>query len=264
MDEDDCPRTARRKAARASDSLVLVGDLVTGCPRLVAHRGLHAEARGGPRENTVTAVLGAVRAGVRWIEVDVRVTADGAVVLLHDATLERLWGDSRSIAEMGIEEVLDVGRGDVRIPLLADALNALSGSGATLLIDMDDAALAVPSLGVVADSVADVAIAWCGDPTAMRRIRERDEKAAIWTAWYSAEPPTGSDLDGVSVLNTQHVLVGPELVRAAHDRGVDVAVWTVDDESRAVDMASIGVDSITTNDVPRIRGALSAAGFGAG
>lgn len=225
-------------------------------PRVVAHRGMHAEARGGPRENTLAAVLAAVDAGVGWVEIDVRVTADGIVVLLHDDTLERLWGDPRAIARVPLEQARALGRGERRIPVLADVLDALHGLGVTLLIDMDDADVARPAHDVVAAAGADVAIAWCGAPAAMARIRDRDADAAIWTAWYSADPPGRADLDGVTVLNMQHTLVGPAMVRAVHDHGAEIAIWTLDDGDRAVELAALGVDSITTNGVGAIRAAL--------
>ncbi|WP_163541985.1 inositol monophosphatase family protein [Occultella kanbiaonis] len=230
---------------------------MSGIPRLVAHRGLHAEAGGGARENTLAAIAAAVESGVTWIEIDVRVTADGAVVLLHDATLERLWADPRPITEVTAAEVAEFGGGDRRIPLLSDALRALHGTGATLLIDMEDPEVALPAADVVAATPTDAGIAWCGPPQAMARIRSQDPAAAIWTAWYSPEPPTAEDLDGVSVLNAQHLLVGAAFVDAVHACGVEVAVWTVDDPAQAAHLAALGVDSVTTNRASAIRAGVA-------
>jgi glycerophosphoryl diester phosphodiesterase len=62
--------------------------IVAGGPsRAIAHRGEPV----GHRENTLAAVTAAVALGADLVEIDVQVTADGAVVLLHDDTLERLW-----------------------------------------------------------------------------------------------------------------------------------------------------------------------------
>jgi myo-inositol-1(or 4)-monophosphatase len=101
-------------------------------------RTLQATAHRGDverhRENTIAAVRSAVDAGADFIEVDVRVTRDGSVVLLHDATLERLWGLDRPVAEVDWAEVAALGSGDNRIPLLTDVLTVLSGT--TLLIDV--------------------------------------------------------------------------------------------------------------------------------
>ncbi|MBM6705396.1 inositol monophosphatase, partial [Sutterella massiliensis] len=53
-----------------------------------AHRGDSSRQR----ENTLAAILSAAEVGARTVEVDVHVTRDGQVVLLHDDTFERLWG----------------------------------------------------------------------------------------------------------------------------------------------------------------------------
>ncbi|WP_420113310.1 inositol monophosphatase family protein [Pseudactinotalea sp.] len=216
-------------------------------PRLVAHRGLHGNAGGGARENTLAAVQAALDAGLTWIEIDVRVTSDAHVVLLHDPTLERLWGDPRAITDVSLDEVRELGGGQRRIPLLTEALALVAGTDATLLIDIDDADVAPTAAQLVATSETKARTAWCGHPNAMRQVREVIPEAAVWTPWYSAEPPVAADLHGVTLINAQHLLVGPAFVEAMHAQGVEVAVWTVDDAAQAAHLAAIGVDSITTN-----------------
>lgn len=226
-------------------------------PRLVAHRGLHAEAAGGPRENTIAAVRAALDADVTWIEIDVRVTSDGHVVLLHDPTLERLWGDPRPLTEVTLAEVRELGGGERRIPLLTETLQVLAGTGATLLIDIDDPDVAPAAARVVAEGGAHTRTAWCGHPDAMRQVREVIPDAAIWTPWYSTVPPSPGELEGVSLINAQHLLVGSSFVEAVHSQGVEVAVWTVDEAAQAAHLAAIGVDSITTNEGPAMQAALA-------
>ncbi len=231
--------------------------MASSTPRVVAHRGLHSEAAGGARENTLAAIAAAVDAGVTWVEVDVRVTSDGAVVLLHDDTLHRLWGDPRRVDAVTQAEVAALGGGDRRIPLLSEALAALDGTPVTLLIDMDDPALALPTAEVVAGSAAHTRTAWCGHPDAMALVRRRLPEASTWTAWSSPTPPTPGELRGVSVVNAQHLLVGRAFVDAVHAQGAEVAVWTVGEPSQAVHLAALGVDSITTDDAPSILRALA-------
>ena len=226
-------------------------------PRIVAHRGRHAEHRGGARENTLAAIRAAIDAGAAWIEIDVRVTGDGQVVLLHDATLERLWADPRAVSEVALAELRELGGGDRRIPLLAEALQVVSETAATMLLDVDDPAVARPAARVVAADPSDARTAWCGHPDSMRQVRELLPEAPIWTPWYSAEPPGAEDLAGVSLINAQHLLVGRAFVDAVHAHGVQVAVWTVDDPAQAAHLARIGVDSITTNEVETVQHALA-------
>ena len=53
------------------------------------------------------------------VEIDLRRTRDGAIVVLHDQTLERLWGLEASVGDVDLADVAALGEGDVRIPTLA-------------------------------------------------------------------------------------------------------------------------------------------------
>lgn len=228
--------------------------------RVVAHRGLHAEHRGGARENTLAAIRAAVSAGITWIEVDVRVTRDGAVVLLHDETLERLWLDPRPVRDATLAELAELGGGPRRIPTLAAALDALHGTGATLLIDMDDPEPAAAAVAMVRESRSDAATAWCGDTRAMRRVRMAAPDAVIWMPWDRRDPPTAADLAPLrpAVINVPHLRVGAAFVSAVHALGADVAVWTVDAPAQAAHLATLGVDSLTSNDPLSVQSAVVA------
>lgn len=226
--------------------------------RVVAHRGLHDEAAGGARENTLAAVRAAVAAGATWVEIDVRLTADGEVVLLHDETLERLWHDPRPVDEVTLAEVRELGGGTRRIPTLASVLEALHGSGVTLLIDMDAPDPADAAASVVRRSAADTRTAWCGDVRAMTRVRHALPDAVIWMPWRDVAPPTAADIHPLrpTVINALHLRVGKAFVAAVHALGLHVAVWTVDEGAQAAHLARLGVDSITTNAFPVVRRAL--------
>jgi glycerophosphoryl diester phosphodiesterase len=91
-----------------------------------AHRGLHG--RHHP-ENSAVAFDLAVRRGFA-IELDVRLTADGVPVVFHDATMERLCGDARRVAQLPAREVCGrrLGDSDERVPTLAAAMHQVAGS----------------------------------------------------------------------------------------------------------------------------------------
>lgn len=240
-------------------------DPVTGpIPRLVAHRGVHDAAVGGPVENTLAAVRAALAEGVRMIEIDVRITRDGAVVLLHDATLDRLWGDPRAVGDVDLAALRELGGGERRIPLLAEALELVRGTETRLLIDMDEPAPAGPAAEVVRAAGALDFTAWCGHPAAMRLVRAALPEAEIWLPWYGSVPPTADDLAELrpAVINAEHLLVGRGWVEAVHALGAATSCWTVDDPAQAVHLASIGVDSITTNRVREVRAAVTAGPAG--
>ncbi|WP_105566030.1 inositol monophosphatase family protein [Microbacterium halophytorum] len=228
--------------------------------RIVAHRGYHGSDAHGARENTLAAVDAALAAGAEVIEVDVRLTSDGAAVLLHDPTLERLWGDARPVAEMTLAEVAEVGGGRHRIPLLAEALERVAGTGAALLIDMDHPAPAAAAVEAVRTARAEAHTEWCGSADAMRIVREAMPDAVIHLPWSSAEPPRAADLEPLrpTFVNAPHLLVGAGFVAAVHALGARVACWTVDEPAQAAHLARIGADSITTNRLRAIRDAVAA------
>lgn len=225
-------------------------------PRLVAHRGRHGS--GAARENTLAAIRDAIAWGADVVEIDVRLTMDGAVVLLHDATLERLWGDPRRIDQMTLDDVSAVGGGEHRIPPLAAAIDLVRDTGVRLLIDMEIPDPAGPAADVVRGAGAEELTEWCGAFEAMRVIRAQLPNAVIHQPWSSAEAPTEDDLAELrpAFVNTQHLLVGGAFVDAVHALGVRVACWTVNHVAQAAHLAGLGVDSITTDDLDAARRAL--------
>ncbi|MGL3199490.1 MULTISPECIES: inositol monophosphatase family protein [Curtobacterium] len=226
-------------------------------PRLVAHRG----APRVRRENTMPAVAVAEALGAEVIEVDVRRTSDGVAVLLHDETLGRMWGDARRVDEVPWCEVARLGNGLDRIPRLDAVLERLDGCRSTVLVDLTDPVDAVVAAQTVATSTASTAVAWCGAPAAMTAVRTVLPDADVWLAWESLEPPTAADLESLapSTLNLDVAFLTPATVRAAHDLGLQVSVWTVDDAGLALWAARLGADSVTTNDLAVLRGAFAAA-----
>lgn len=212
---------------------------------VVAHRGDSSRHR----ENTVAAIRSALEAGADTVEIDVRLTACGEVVVLHDPTLERLWGDARAIEDVTWAEVRDLGGGDLRIPRLVEILPLFEASPTMLLIDMDSPVPAAAAHAVVSAHADSARIAWCGHLDGMRVIRSLDDTAEIWLPWSRGIAPTDDDLAELrpAVVNLPHLVVGPNLVEAVHALGARVSCWTVDDTVQARWLTAIGVDSITTN-----------------
>src|SRR5579863_7882844 len=87
----------------------------------IAHRGEPI----GHRENTLPAFAAAVAAGADMVEIDLRRTRDGEIVVLHDQTLERLWGVAASVGDLDLADVAALGAGDERIPTLGAVLDAV-------------------------------------------------------------------------------------------------------------------------------------------
>ncbi|WP_369046162.1 inositol monophosphatase family protein [Sinomonas sp. P10A9] len=231
-------------------------------PLVTAHRGDVEQHR----ENTLAAVRAAVEAGADFVEVDVRLTRDGYAVLLHDPTLERMWEDPRDVGDVDWADVAALGRGegkDHRIPLLADALDAVAGTGSVLLIDMDEPGPAQASVAVVRSHAQDARaagteparVAWCGNLEAMTIVRGLDADASVWLPWNRRDLPPAELLARLRphAVNSDYAVLSQALVDAAHTAGVLVACWTVDSEDGMRWALALGADAVTTNRLSVLR-----------
>lgn len=121
--------------ALALQALTVVPPGASDTPQItiVAHRGLAA----GVPENTLAAFHRSAERGVPVIELDVRETADGRLVILHDETLDRTTSCSGSLAATYYAQLkaCDAGGGE-RVPSLADAMNLIRDRPARLLLDI--------------------------------------------------------------------------------------------------------------------------------
>jgi glycerophosphoryl diester phosphodiesterase len=78
----------------------------------IAHRG----DRSAHRENTMASFDSAIGKGANALEFDLRLTRDGRIVVLHDSTLDRLWGVPAEVADLSFDEVVAAGRDGFAIP----------------------------------------------------------------------------------------------------------------------------------------------------
>jgi glycerophosphoryl diester phosphodiesterase len=102
----------------------------------IAHRG--AAVQGYP-ENTLAAFRQAIEIGAEAIEIDLRGTKDGEIVIMHDETVNRTTNGRGAVADRSLAELkkLDAGRGE-RIPTYEEVLQLVAGTGVTLLIDIKE------------------------------------------------------------------------------------------------------------------------------
>ncbi len=130
------PRRPPFPLPRAGETLAALRD-PQGPPLVVAHRGGHAWAP----ENTIQGILAAWRMGIPMVEVDVRSTADGVPVLLHDSRLDRTTGSGGEVRSLPFRKVEKAripyrkGMPGLRVPSLARALRAARGK-VVLVLDL--------------------------------------------------------------------------------------------------------------------------------
>lgn len=157
-----------------------------------------------------------------------RLTKDGLPVLLHDASLDRLWGQDRLLADVTAAELTALTGGGV--PTLREALLATTAS--RLMIDLpgatEEAVRTV--IGVVRESGAADRVFYTAGPTTMLAVRNTDASAEIAMTWKSVAPPVPALLAAVRPrwLNYRFGLISTELVERNHRDGLLVSAWTVD------------------------------------
>lgn len=249
---------------------------------LVAHRG---GAKLAP-ENTMAAFRVALEDwDVDLLEVDARLSRDGRVVLVHDATVDRTCGGSGVVSDLKWEELeaLDAGyhftdlegrnafRGTgVRIPLLEEVLEAFPR--ARLNVEAKVAEVAGPLVELIRRHSAESRILVAAERERARRCARgyagpwgasREQIFAFWlrsrTGYFGGYRPPFDILQVPEVWNGIRV-VSPAFVRAAHAINVPVQVWTIDDEVDMRRLLEWGVDGIQTDRPDILAGVLMECG----
>lgn len=211
----------------------------------VAHRGDPYRVR----ENTLPSLRSALDRGADAVEIDVRLSRDGVPVLLHDASLKRLWELDRPLSVLSADEVR--GLTENGVPTLEEAVVATEGH--RLMVDLPDA---TPEsvravVGAIADCGASERVYYCAGARTMLAVRAADPAAEIALTWTSLAPPRQSVLDAINPrwLNYRFSLLHRELVVQVQRQGLLVSAWTPDTKRSMRRLIDIGVDSITTNRV---------------
>ncbi|RPK49647.1 Glycerophosphoryl diester phosphodiesterase [Streptomyces sp. ADI93-02] len=215
----------------------------------VAHRGDPYRAR----ENTLPSIRSAVEQGADAVEIDVRLTRDGVPVLLHDATLERLWGHDVRIDRLDHRELEERTGGGV--PTLRAALSAAGDR--RVMIDLPGATdtSVRETVGVVRECGAQERAYYCADTHAMLKVRAADPSAEIALTWTTLAPPRAVLLDAVRPrwLNYRFGLLSRDLADRVHSDGLLVSTWTADTRRTMRRLIAHGADSITTNRIDALR-----------
>ena len=213
----------------------------------IAHRGDPL----GHRENTLPAFAAAVALGADMLELDLRRTRDGAIVVLHDQSLVRLWELDASVGDLGLSEVARLGDGDVRIPTLCQVLDAVP-EDMDLMVDFTRREVVAGALDEVLSAGAlDRCLFVTGNVEALRLLRGLSGRARLGLTWTGGTDPPLELLDelGAEYWNPMFTFVTADGVRAVHAAGLRVSAWTVD---RREDMARVvadGVDAVVSNRV---------------
>lgn len=214
----------------------------------VAHRGDTSLWR----ENTLAGLDSAADCGADWVEADVKLTADGELVLLHDVTLNRLWGWDRRIGSVSFAELTDATSGpEGQIPPLSAALAWARDREAPLMVDIPGRPEGRATVEMVKAMGCLDWVVFAGDPAAMVDVRALAPEACIAMSWELAQLPGPKLLAGArpDYFNQLHTLLDVSVVEQVHDLGIQVCAYTVDGTGLMRELQDMGVDAIISNDI---------------
>ncbi len=236
-------------------------------PYGLAHRGGNEVAA----ENTVAAFEHAVSLGFDHLETDVHLSADGVLVAFHDADLERIAGLDGTIADHTWAELAEIEIGDgQRIPTMASLfeqfptarfnIDPKADASVDPLIDLIREYEAVERVGIGAFS--DDRIARLSNALGPRLCTSAGPKhiAALWAAAQASRVTSSvrftSIIKGIaeqhgclqvpSVLKGIRVVDSP-FIETAHDLGLQVHVWTINDADEMRELLDAGVDALISD-----------------
>jgi len=245
-----------------------------GWPVNLAHRGASALAP----ENTIEAFQLAVETGAGGLELDVHMTRDGHIVVIHDATVDRTTNGSGAVSEMTFDQLrrLDAGhnfspdggptrpyRGrGVRVPALGEVLEEFPGLAVNIDIKAGTPGIEETVFGVLreADALGRVLVVSIPHAT-VKRFRKvsgghvstgasrREIGIFHISSRLNLERLLRPAYDAVQVpLRHRGIqVVTPRFVRAAHGRGVRVDAWTINQADEMRRLLDLGVDVIMTD-----------------
>jgi glycerophosphoryl diester phosphodiesterase len=228
---------------------------------IVAHRG----ASGHAPENTMAAFRRAVELGASFIETDLQLTRDARVIAIHDSTLDRTTNGKGAVHLKSREEIraLDAGAwfgsgaatsfAWERVPTLEEILQFANERDIVFFLEIKSGGswgvehAVVAALREFAETARVVILSF--DPSTLESVYRLN--SALMTG-FLCEHPSNDLVEravrvGARQLAPRGDLITPALVDKAHQAGLQVAAWTINEPEQMRRLISAGVDGIMTD-----------------
>ncbi len=229
-------------------------------PSLIAHRGASDDAP----ENTLAAARLAWEQHADGLELDLHLTADGELVVMHDSDLLRTTGQSGAIAQLSLTQIrrLDAGSwkdsrfAGERVPTLAEMLG-VTPNPKWLYVELKGGRELIPTLAAVAESAAwtlPAVVFIAFDAAVLRAVKQRLPQFPAYLLAETRDAPSVTSLiaecarSHLQGLNLEHTwALTPAELEAVRSAGLERHAWDVDDPERARRWIGWGAASLTTN-----------------
>ncbi len=231
-------------------------------PQVIGHRGAPAEAP----ENTLAGFRRALTLGVDAVEVDVHLSADGEPVVIHDPVLSRTTDGYGLVGSLSLAALrhLDAGRwfgegfAGERIPTLLEALDVLRP--VRVIVELKNGPVRYPGIAervaavVRASGHGTVTISSFDHPLLreVRAVAPSLETAVLYSA-RPVHPLRLAEDVGAGILHPFWHYLTPDAVAAAHEAGLRVETWLVDEPDDLARVVAMGVDGVITSHPERLR-----------
>lgn len=240
----------------------LVDESVQNPVEITAHRGYSARAP----ENTLPAFQYAVECGkADFVELDVQETADGILVLVHDANLKRCTGRNVKVSDLIYDElsVLDASRdyrgpgvsdfSGVKIPTLQEVMELCKGKiGMNIEVKGTTPHLTEKVVEIIKEQgMEEECVISSSRYSVLKKVKELEPDLECG---YIMSVGAGSyyDLPAADFFSIEAEFVTREIVNELHLRGKKIHVWTVNQTKLLEKMLQLGVDNIITDEPERI------------
>jgi glycerophosphoryl diester phosphodiesterase len=217
----------------------------------IGHRG----AAGHAQENTLAAIQKGIALGVDFVEIDVRRTSNGGLVVLHDETVNRTTNGKGRVDRLSLQEVkkFNAGNGE-HIPTLEEVLKVAAGEAGLML--------ELKVKGVAQQTVEAVREAGFRDPVIyasflhdeLKHVRTADPEASLMVLFsgLSRASVARAVKYGTSYVGLRHNKATRPLVDAFHRADLLVFVYTADTPNDIQRALSLDVDGVISNFPERI------------
>jgi len=230
---------------------------------VIAHRGF----KNSFPQNTMLAFTSAIRRGATALECDVQITSDGVPVVFHDDTVDALTNGTGTIASLTlaqvqsltIDEVAGTAFSDTKIPTFAELLRYCKGAGLRIFPEIKKYR-SQTDISLMIDDVINASMEGqsyfssfaYSDVSYFRTLNSQIVCGLLGSSTnpivYEANINDLSALgNSIIIWNYPALLVQPNIVLYARSKGVDVAAWTVNDNTDAKKVMRVGVTKIITD-----------------
>jgi glycerophosphoryl diester phosphodiesterase len=211
----------------------------------VGHRG----ASEYEPENTISSFKRAIEMGSDAIELDVHRTKDGELVVIHDEDVSKTTNGEGKVGELTLKEIKELEvEGGEEIPSLEEAFDFID-KRVKILVELKEAGYVEQVYGLIKEKdQLDNVIVISFNEAPLRKIRELDEDIEIGYVYARTKKPLETAVDiGANYVLPLHHFTHTSTVEKAHEKGLKVIVWTVNDEEDVKEMKEKGVDGIASD-----------------